>query len=415
MSKALIDDPTLPPRPEGGWSATVRVVERALVVPATVPDMVQPAGLFDAEGAYVHEGVLWRGRPLMVEPARPEAEDRLPGRWIWGGVLLNHFGHFLTESTGRLWATRPGVDGIVFISKRGEPDADGAVGLQPFHRLFFQLLGVNLPIRVVTKPTEVECLEVPGQGFGIGDIAAGTAEFRRFVAERFGAEVTSQGGELLYVSRSELGAARGGILEETRIEAFLQSCGYEIFHPQRHSLSDQIARYKAARKIVALDGSALHLVAMLCKPDQEVAIIRRRNSGASESIVTHLAAFMGREPDVIDVIKQDWVRSDRQRADRFSVGELDFAALSDVLAQLGYVPSGAVMPALTDDEARAAIAAIEAKLRRGKLRFEPFVRGQIRRRAAAETAAVVGEGASPAPMNPRRAARLARRAGAQQL
>jgi hypothetical protein len=408
-----LNDATLPPRPEGGWSSRMRTVRGALVVPAGVPDMIQPAGVFDADGAYVREGVLWRGRALMVEPPRPQPEDHLPGHWIWGGVLLNHFGHFLTESTGRLWGYSGKADGILFISKRGEADEAGEIALQSFHRLFFDLLGIDIQIQVLTRPTTVERLDVPGQGFGIGPISAGTAEFRAFVRDRFGRDVPAAGSDLLYVSRSELGATRGGVLEETRIESFLSAYGYDIFHPQKHSLTDQIARYKAARRIVALDGSALHLVAMLCKPDQEVAVIRRRNSDASDTIVRHLASFMGRAPAVIDVIKQDWVRSDRRRADRFSVGELDFAALAQRLGELGFVPRGAVMPALTDDEARTAIAAVEAKLQRGKLRFEPLPPGTKRKPAAEE--APRKRPADPKPtarMTPRRAARLAARAAA---
>lgn len=405
------DAATTAPDPAGGWSASCREVRNALIVPATTPSMIQPAGLFDATGAFVHEGVLWRGRPLMTEPDRPEAQDHIAGQWIWGGVLLNHFGHFLTESTGRLWAFRDGVDGILFISKRGEPDEAGEVGLQAYHRHFFALLGIDRPIRVVTRPTSVDCLHVPGQGFGIGPISTGTDAFRSFVKDRFGKDVPASGPDKLYISRSELGAARGGVLEETRIEGFLAAHGYEVFHPQKHSLADQIARYKAARRIIALDGSALHLVAMLGLPEQRVAVIRRRNSGAADSILNHLASFMGRSPDVIDVIRRDWIRSDRRRADRFSVGELDFPALSARLGQLGYVPEGAAMAPLDEDEARAAIAGVEAKLRGGNLRFSPAPPpGQRMRKreakAVAKGAVVVADGAEAGN---RRAERRARR------
>jgi hypothetical protein len=411
LTNSSQDNPKEEPDPAGGWSARIRQVKNALIVPSSTPLMVQPCGVFDGQGVYVDEAVLWRSRPLMVAPDRPEAQEHIPGHWIWGGVLLNHFGHFLTESTGRLWGVRPDCDGILFISKRGEPDEAGEVGLQAYHRLFFELLGIDLPIRVVTRPATVDVLDVPGQGFGIGKIATGTDEFRAFVAERFGKSVPAEGGELLYVSRSGLGAAKGGVLEETRIEAFLTDHGYEVFHPQKHSLAVQIARYKAARRIVALDGSALHLVAMLGKADQQVAVIRRRNSGAAESILDHLAGFMGHPPDVIDVIKRDWVRSDRRRADRFSIGELDFEALAARLVELGYVPGGATMAALTEDQARSAIAFVESRLRGGRLRFAPL--GE----PVPQTQSRVGKRAGPdrdrSAIKARRAVRRARRAAAK--
>ncbi|ADE85330.1 glycosyltransferase family 61 protein [Rhodobacter capsulatus] len=415
------DDPSRAPEPQGGWSTRIVCVPDALVVPATVPDMVQPMGIYDAEGAYVREGVLWRGRRLMVEPEiRPEPVADLPGRWIWGGILLNHFGHFLVESTPRLWAldaVEGAVDGLIFTVKRETIEEAGELRLQPFQRLFFDLLGIDLPIRILSQPTRVARLEVPGQGFGLGAIAAGTAPFRAFFETRFARNIAPQGAEKLYISRSALGPARGGVLGEDRIEAALSAAGYEIFHPQKHSLQSQIAHYKAARQVVALDGSALHMVAMVGRRDQQVAMIRRRVSDVSDSIVTHLTAFTGRAPQVIDVIEQDWVRSDRKRADRHSVGQLDLPALGRALVAGGFLPEGAGIAAMTEAEIHAAVHVFEDALS-GKLSFEPLARGAqrvlpeagpvVRRRKDKPGAAPGQEGKLKG--EDRRAARMARRA-----
>lgn len=364
------------PHPERGWSREMRCVAPALVVPAFEQDMVQPAGVFDAKGDYVHEAVLWRSRALMVEPSRPAPVEHLAGRWLWGGVLLNHFGHFLVETLGRLWGLDAGpADGVVFLSKRDAEEEGDLVELSEFHRRFFGLLGIDLPIRILTRPTEVEVLHVPGQGFGIGAIAAGTPEFRAYIHRHFAMNIAPEGPEDLYISRSGLSAARGGVLQEERIEALLAAQGYAIFHPQRHPIEVQIATYKAARRVVALDGSALHLFAMVARPDQRVAVIKRRDSGASDSILAHLSAFSGRVPEVIDVIKQDWVRSDRKRADRTSVGELDFVALAQALAERGFLDEILRVSNLTERQAQRAITQMERDLGRGKLTFRPVPRG----------------------------------------
>lgn len=393
-------DATQAPSPAGGWSSVIRSVPEALVATTTSKDMIQPMGIFDAEGRYVHEAVLWRGRPLMVPPEeRPAVVDRLPGRWLWGGVLLNHFGHFMTESVGRLWAldaVKGQVDGLVFVSKREGQEEDAVVDLRGFHQLFFELAQVDVPIRILTRPTQVEMLEVPGQGFGIGPMAAGTAAFRDFMARRFAQDVAPTGGPRLYVSRSGLSAQKGGILREERLEELLAAQGYEIYHPQRHPMRDQIARYKGAKQIVALDGSALHLVAMTGMRDQRVAMIKRRDSHASDSITVHLRSFLGMEPDVIDVIRQDWIRSDRKRADRFSIGELDFAALGRALAQAGYVDGDPDWPALTDAEVTTAIREVEGTLRRRKLTFSPQPRRKQRRMSQ-----VAADAGAPPPLSRR--------------
>lgn len=369
-------------------------------------------GVFDDKGRYIHEAVLWRGRPLMVEPEVPTLADDLPGRWIWAGVLLNHFGHFLTESLGRLWAlqaVKGKVDGLLFVPKRDGQEDGGVVEMQQFHRLFFALTKIDLPIRILTRPTRVELLEVPGQGFGIGPMAAGTSSFRAFMAEHFARDVAPVGGEQLYISRSGLSARRGGILGEERLELLLEQEGYEIYHPQKHSLVDQVARYKSARQIIALDGSALHLVAFTGVRDQQVAVIKRRDSHASDGIVTHLTAFLGIVPDVIDVILQDWVRSDRRKADRLSIGELDFNALGFELEAKGYIHSGESWPSLTPDEARAAIRDIEESLRRENLTYRPIQRNKQRQILLPNDAKVEFHSPQTRPAPSRRELRMMRR------
>jgi hypothetical protein len=288
------------------------------------------------------------------------------------------------------------------MSKR-EGEDDGVV--KAFHKLFMELMGITLPIRIIARPTRVELLEVPGQGFGIGKLAQGTAPFRQFVQARFARAVPPEGARRLYISRSELGAVRGGILEETRLEQYLAACGYEIFHPQKHPMPVQIARYKAAEQIVALDGSALHLVAMVAGATQTVAIIKRRDSGATDSIVRHLHRFSGREPLVINAILQDWVRSDRSRADRFSFGELDFEVLGQALGKAGLVPPDAGWTSLSAEQSAAAMRGIEAKLRRQKLTFRPVPRSDV--------ASPVAQEVKPEKSNPRREARFAARKAAK--
>jgi hypothetical protein len=416
MTALDLNDATQAPSPDGGWSASITSVPNALIATTSSQEMIQPMGVFDATGKYIHEAVLWRGRVLMTEPELPETTETLPGRWIWGGILLNHFGHFLTETTGRLWAidaVKGPIDGIVFVSKRESDEGDTPVELQSFHKMFFDLLGMDLPIKIVTKSTKVELLEVPGQGFGIGPMAAGTKEFRAFMANRFAKDIAPVGSDKLYISRSGLSAIRGGILEETALEMLLAESGYEIYHPQKHPLPDQIARYKGAEQIVALDGSALHLLAMAGNSGQQVAMIKRRDSHASDSIVTNMAAFMQITPVVVDVILQDWIRSDRKRADRFSVGELNFTALGAKLAETGFIPAGAEWETLSQAEAQTAIQGIEKQLK-GKLTFAPVPRkGGKQQRPTADVIAqkpVAKKAAKPdATMPERRVVRMAKR------
>jgi hypothetical protein len=371
--------------------------------------LVHPSGVFDAAGAYVHEAVQWRQRPLMTPPPFPETTDPLPGRWLWAGVLMEHFGHFLTESLGRLWALDAldgPLDGIVYLPEKGFGAAE-ELALKGYQQRFFDLLGIELPVRLLTRPTRVDRLEVPGPGFGIGPMIGGSAAFRAFIKARLAPGIAAQGAEKIYISRSRLDRKLGGILAESLVEKLLVQEGYAIYHPQLDPIEAQIARFRAASHVISLDGSALHLLALVARPGQQVAVIKRRGGGAPDGIVRHLEGFTGQRPLVIDVIVQNWVRSDRQSADNYSYGELDFVRLANTLAAHGYLPPGARFPMLSPRRAQAAIAKIEERTLRTGLHY------------TARPAPGAPEPLPPAPKSPeerarKRASRAAKAARAEQ-
>jgi hypothetical protein len=327
--------------------------------------MVQSAGVLDADGRPCPGAVTWRGeRAMMTPPDHPgDKVARLPGRHLYAGQLWAHFGHFLCESLSRLWALdhlEAPLDGIVFLPKRpGRVEA-----LSGWQHEMFSLLGIDLPIRVLDRPTEVEDLVVPGQGFGIGPMFAGTPEFRSFIQDRFARNVTADGTERLYLSRSALGGAEGGILGERRIEENLQRAGYTVFHPQQHSIATQVAAYRAARSVVGPDGSAFHMLAFADPTPRDVAVILRRSSGVPEGIATHIQGFTGRAPHLIDALVADWVPEGTGRANRNAFGQVDFARLQATLTAAGFVEEGEPWTAPRFREIRAE-AAGRADAKRG--------------------------------------------------
>lgn len=338
------------PDPDGGWSTEIVSLKNATVVPPVTSDMVQPAGILREDGKYALRGALWRGgRPITTKPEPPDGPlPELAGRWLWGGVLWVHFGHFLAESTARLWALEQSapLDGILYVPKR--PRLGDQV--HDFQRTFISLLGSDLPIKVLPEPHRVAQLVLPGQGFGLGSISAGTEHFRAAFSQKFGADVQADGPERLYISRSALSGRRGGMLGEEKLEAYLADHGYEVFHPQKHDMRVQIARYKAAREVIAGDGSALHMFAMVGRPEQRVAMVLRRSSNVVGNLIRHLASFTGRPPVVIKALACEWLPPDKQRASRMSFGELDLPALQVALRDNGFIADGPAWEPVSDAE-----------------------------------------------------------------
>ena len=341
------------PDPAGGWSAQMVHLADAVVIPPAKRGFVTASGLLTCDGHPVPMGDLWRkARPLTQPPPMPEAAPgALAGHWVWGGVLAGHFGHFLVESTGRLWgATQvPKAEGIIFI-----PKGPKLTELLRWQTEFFELAGVSGRVILATEPLQVERLSVPGQGFGLGEIVRGTAATRDFFS-RFGAGIAAEGGEKLYISRSKLSDQKGLLIGEHALEERLAAEGYDIFHPQKHSMTEQVARYKAATQVIAAEGSAVHFFAMVARPNQRLAMILRRRSSATRQIEQHLSGFAGITAVTLDALRRIWVRSDAQRA-RLGLGELDLPRLQHLLAQAGFIRTGGpVWDALRDDEVEARI------------------------------------------------------------
>jgi hypothetical protein len=265
---------------------TFEVVSEGIVAPLTSLEWGERGspGIFDG-GAYYGDGTvcarsLQRKAGFTNQP-RPlitlAGVSRIPGAHLYAGMLKNeHFGHFVAESLSRLWplaeSAARDVESVVFYPRMlRQPIPQWASD-------FISILEPGIPLRIVSDATIFESLIVPDQaahssnGFVYGHPAIRElfARLRRIQGKRF---------KKLYVSRSKLPNS-GGILGEKRLEEILTREGFDVMHPQEHSLSEQIAFYNGAQTLVFAEGAALHLFALTCRPDQRVYIIQRRKNAS---------------------------------------------------------------------------------------------------------------------------------------
>ena len=272
----------------------IEPVERATIMPVEQNDGLG-CGVFRADGSFCE---LSRTRisanRFTAQPSMPSVEgaERLRGTFLFGGLGRHHFGHFLLESTARLWAMdgRQGrFDGLVML-----PFMQTDFGSVLRRRLlaFFDLMGVDMPLHLVKTPVIAEKLMIPAPGFGHLEWAVGTEDFREFVRGRIARNCPAQGPEKIYISRSKLKHNFQRVDQEHRIEALMQEAGYTVFHPQRHSITAQIRVYRAARVIVGGEGSAFHFVPFAVAPETRVGLIQRRSrTEVMDSIANQLTAF----------------------------------------------------------------------------------------------------------------------------
>jgi hypothetical protein len=344
----------------------LRLVRNGFVVPPApvtgTPSRWSASGVLDADGAMVEQSISWSTSTERVNqaPPRPAEARPLAGRYLFGGILYGHFGHFIVESLARLWAQDAlgfEADAMIFTPKALTFPDPSVEKLQHLA----ELLGLRIPILVAREPLQVEELHVPAQGFGMGDLIGGSAAFRAFINTHAGAAIAPMGAEKLYVSRSQLPRDRGSILGEYKLEAYLAAEGYDIFHPQKAKPAEQIARYKAARLVVGVDCSPIHMLGYVGNAGQNTAIILRRSLTVGSFLTQQLRIFKGMQVQDHDLLLDDWIPQPGNRPSRSTWGEIDFPALHARLLASGHVTNPTPWPSLTAEERAAELERV-AKL-----------------------------------------------------
>lgn len=329
------------PMPDDGWSRELVVLENAIVAPPTVSRPRTPSGVW-CDGD-IAQAAMWRhdDRMSLALAERPEAADTLKGRYLFGGMFYKHFGHFITEAIGRLWANDNSYDGILMTPKHAN-----LVKFKRWQRELLKILGVEKVPLLVAQPTLVENLTVPGQGFGLGSISKGTPEFKKLIRETIG-RLPAAGPEKIYISRTQY-SAQGGVLGESVLERNLERSGYRPVYAEKLGWLDQISIYRAARKIVSLDSSALHMVGLAANPETDVAVVVRRNNFEWDCMRRQLESFIGKPPVIINSLVAEHLVAGK-KSNHQSWGEIDFPEVAARLIEHGFIDAHAPWAAPTRD------------------------------------------------------------------
>ncbi|MFD2232836.1 hypothetical protein [Phaeospirillum tilakii] len=120
------------------------------------------AGVYRRSGTVCPLSMLDRAAGPWTEPHDPAAIDPAevpvrPGPAVYGGLLFPHFGHFLLESTNRLWwPLRHGFTGPILFQHTQPGQAVPA-----FIQRFFELLGLAGQVVVTNQPQAFAQIIVP--------------------------------------------------------------------------------------------------------------------------------------------------------------------------------------------------------------------------------------------------------------
>lgn len=129
---------------------------------------VRSGGLFDRDGRAVPAAGLRRyGRDVLLPGPAPAASacERLDGRSLYLGPVVNHCGHFLTETLARLWPyTRQALEAYdhVLIQPWGAT-------LPRLAAQAFDALGLGARLRIVERPLCLASVDAPAQAIALDD------------------------------------------------------------------------------------------------------------------------------------------------------------------------------------------------------------------------------------------------------
>gem|GEM_PF-4586104 len=214
-------------------------------------------GVWDAQGKFFR---LANNRRLELEPGgyfdaeHPLAQTPVTAtfsRAIFGGVIYDHYGHFVLESLSRLWL--PILFGrndlkILFLVP------EGFIAPAYMQEIFFRL-GLLHRIEFVRITTFVDQLIVPRSSvdYMIGAYSELLAPFRKLSRNSKFRKVTPT---QFYVTRSNLNAALA--IPEEEVEEIFRSEGWDVISPEEFTIDDQISLFSNANRIAGLTGSGMH-------------------------------------------------------------------------------------------------------------------------------------------------------------
>jgi hypothetical protein len=268
-----------------GPPATILEISDAYFVPGSMC-------LYDRDGVRITESCTRRGAGLTEFLHAGDGTILLPTDFItveepvvYLSWLSNHWGHFLTEGTSRLWAlfqcpelakltgiylTRSPVHGNIrdFIRALGLSIRSGRC--RPTTPIKIRALGLNLRSGRYrpTTPIKFRKIFIPAASFS--NRAQGYCVHREAAAAvsdlLLRENVFQVSDQPVFLSRSRLHSDRQ-IQNQNELESALARRGFLIVYPEEFTLSEQVVLFNRHRHFSGCWGSAFHSAIFSREPD----------------------------------------------------------------------------------------------------------------------------------------------------
>lgn len=277
------------------WEPTAEFIEDGIIVP--VEAFYDEDGLYryrggvlDTEGDFVKSSGLYKGLDgknkflSMVECPNVDLDDcvYIDEEVVYYGYFIYHWGHFLFESTNRLWyylQENCKARGIRLAGVYNGKKPDGNF------ELFHNLLGIEQnDLILLDRPTRFKRVIVPKASCVLG----GTPNF--YYSEEFLApfnkimdSVPARPGRKVYLTRTNL--QEGNTIGEEEIENNFRRNGFDIIAPENESLTTMVSILKEAEVVAGLSGSNTHNLLFSGSKSKTIILNRMQHTNYTQEMV----------------------------------------------------------------------------------------------------------------------------------
>ena len=215
---------------------------------------------------------------------------------VFGGVLIPHFGHTITDCTVRLWylVQHPDFDKVVFVRRPQDKSNDYLLFK------FIALMGVDIDkVEIIDQPTRFAAVIVPDESFipFSGYMPEFSLPFRKMRNN-----VDESPYEKIYLTRSAFvnrdskGAKAHHIVNESFFEQFFSKRGFEVISPEQYPFETQVSLIAGAKEIVTTVGTLSHLI-LFARDDAKITLLNRSGIITTQIFINQACNY---EPYYID-------------------------------------------------------------------------------------------------------------------
>lgn len=183
---------------------------------------------------------------------------------LYAGYYRHQWGHFLFNSTARLWWIAQDyqrlsrIDKFIFIATEGESTLiDGN------YREFFYFLGILDKIHIIKNKESYKTIIVPDISFEhdvffAREMLSVFNNIRSAVFREINNHVNINEYKNIFITRSGLKRAKNREINISNLDQLFSRNGYKIIHPECLKLSELILILENAENIVSISGSTAH-------------------------------------------------------------------------------------------------------------------------------------------------------------